>query len=213
MISGMLSGFTAVIANLPLSSMWFQIDEVSLSYRGRDGRHLLPVSRISGFLYINGANCEFLLPQHVQRRSSVLTFIFTPVGKQQTAVLTFCLELREPLFDRGQAEVLSEEGVAGEGGKERSVLSRVHFAWWRWRGNVPSYNQDVVVNIEVFHCKLQAGHSTQTTLKQTECDTDPLGSTGQKGQLGFMFTSLLVVWSLRILTFVKFDAHSSNAEL
>lgn len=79
--------------------------------------------------------------------------------------------------------------------------------------NLPSYNQDVVINIEVFDCKLQAGHSTKTTLKQTECDSDPLGSTGQIGQLGFIFTSLLVVWSLRILTFVKSDAHSSNAEL
>lgn len=125
----MFAGFTAVIANLPLSSRWFQIDEASLSYRGRGGHHRLPVSRICGFLYINGGNCEFLFPQHVQRWSSVFTFVSTLVRKQQTAVLTFCLELGEPLFDSGQAEVLFEEGVAGEGRKERSVLSCVRFAW------------------------------------------------------------------------------------
>lgn len=125
----MFAGFTAVIANLPLSSMWFQIDEVSLSYRGRDDHHLLPESRICGFLHINSASCEFLFPQHVQRWSAVFTFIFTLVRKQQTAVLTFCLELREPLFDLGQAEVLFEEGVAGDSRKERSVLGCVHFTW------------------------------------------------------------------------------------
>lgn len=47
--------------------------------------------------------------------SSIFTFIFALVGKHQTAVLTLCLKLREPLFDFGEAEVLFEEGVAVEG--------------------------------------------------------------------------------------------------
>lgn len=34
--------------------------------------------------------------------------------------------------------------------------------------NLPSDHQDVVIDIEVFHCELQAGHSTEATLEQAD---------------------------------------------
>lgn len=117
-----------VIANLPLSSMRFQIAEVSLSYRGRGDHHLPPGSRTCGFLCINSGGCEVLFLERAQRWFSAFTFIFTRVRKQQAAVLTLCLKLREPLFDSGQAEVLFEEGVAGDGRGETAVFSCVHVA-------------------------------------------------------------------------------------
>lgn len=101
------------IANLLLSSMWFQTDEVSLSCRGHVGPRLPPVSRICGFLHVQKATREFLTSSSLL--SSVVTFVFALVGKHQTAVLAPCLELTEPLLDFGEAEVLSEEGVAVDG--------------------------------------------------------------------------------------------------